>query len=85
MTATERATQRRLEELRARAVHARQRYHLYKARAYGPRPTSAARLRELERETELADAVLHQAETDARAHQLGTGAREPGARDARGG
>ena len=48
----------RLNELRAQARYARQRYDLYKARAYGPRLTSAARLRELERECSRAEAVL---------------------------
>jgi hypothetical protein len=48
----------RLNELRAQAQYARQRYDLYKARAYGPRLTSAARLRELERECLRAEAVL---------------------------
>jgi len=38
----------RIAQLRAEARYARERYDLYRARAYGPRPTSAARLRELE-------------------------------------
>ena len=40
---------RRTEELLAEARHARERRDLYRARVYGPRPTSRARLRELER------------------------------------
>ena len=40
---------RRAEELRAEARHARERRDLYRARVYGPRPASPARLRELER------------------------------------
>jgi hypothetical protein len=40
----------RLEELRAEARFARQRLDLYRARAYGSRPTSPAKLRELEQE-----------------------------------
>jgi len=45
----------RLDDLRAEAQHARQRYDLYKARAYGPRPTSVARMREFERACEAAE------------------------------
>jgi hypothetical protein len=55
-----------LEDLRAEAKHARERYDLYKAKAYGPRPTSAGRLRELERESARAEARLHAAEAEAR-------------------
>jgi hypothetical protein len=40
----------RLEELRAEARFARERFELYRARAYGSRPTSPAKLRELEQE-----------------------------------
>jgi hypothetical protein len=39
----------RLEDLRANARYARERYHLYRAKTYGSRPTSEARLRELQR------------------------------------
>ena len=49
---------RHLDDLRAQAQHARQRYDLYKAKAYGPRPTSPARLRELQRAYEQAEARL---------------------------
>jgi hypothetical protein len=48
----------RLDELRAQAQYARQRYDLYKARSYGPRLTSPSRLRELERECTRAEATL---------------------------
>lgn len=48
------------------AQHARQRYDLYKARAYGRRPTSAARMRELERECARAEASLRFAEEEAK-------------------
>jgi hypothetical protein len=58
-----------LEDLRAQAQHARQRYDLYKARVYGQRPTSEARLRELQRACEAAEARLHAAEADARRAQ----------------
>jgi hypothetical protein len=57
---------RHLDDLRAQALHARQRYQLYKAKAYGQRPTSAARLLELERAWELAEARLHAAEAQER-------------------
>jgi hypothetical protein len=56
----------RLDDLRAQAVHARQRYDLYKARAYSQRLTSPARLRELERACARAEDALHFAETEAR-------------------
>ena len=50
-----------IEELEAEARYARERYDLYRARAYGPRPTSASRLRELQRMHETADARLRRA------------------------
>jgi hypothetical protein len=50
-----------LEQLRAEAAYRRQRLDLYRAKAYGPRPTSAARLAELEREYELAASSLERA------------------------
>ena len=51
-----------LERLHAEARRARERYRLYKAKAYGMRPTSPRRLRELERECESADARLRHAQ-----------------------
>jgi hypothetical protein len=39
---------RRLDELRAQARYHRERRDLYRAKMHGPRPTSSARLRELE-------------------------------------
>lgn len=57
---------RHLDDLRAQAQHARQRYQLYKARVYGPHPTSLARLRELERAYERAEERLHAAEPEER-------------------
>ena len=57
---------RHLEDLRAQAQHARQRYDLYKARAYGQRPTSEARMRELQRASEQAEARLRAAEAEGR-------------------
>jgi hypothetical protein len=55
-----------LADLRAQAQHARQRYQLYKAKAYGPRPTSPARMRELQRAYEQAEARLRAAEAQER-------------------
>lgn len=48
----------RLVELEAEARHARERFQLYKAKAYGPRLTSEGRLRELERQWKLAQGRL---------------------------
>jgi hypothetical protein len=50
-----------LEALEAEARHARERYQLYKAKTYGPRPTSLNRLRELQRIHEGAEARLRRA------------------------
>jgi hypothetical protein len=55
-----------LVELEANSRHARERYRLYKAKAYGPRPTSPEHLRRLERESELAGRRLQRARTGAR-------------------
>ena len=55
-----------LDDLRAEAQHARQRYDLYKAKAYGQRPTSPARTRELQRACEQAEARLRAAEEQGR-------------------
>jgi hypothetical protein len=53
-----------LDELRVQARYARERYQLYKARTLGQRPTSSARLRELERASEQATARLRFAESE---------------------
>jgi hypothetical protein len=53
-----------LAELEAEARYARERYELYRARAYGPRLTSAGRLRELERKSKLAASRLDRARAD---------------------
>jgi hypothetical protein len=50
-----------IEALEAEARYARERYELYRAKAYGPRPTSTARLRELQRIHEGADDRLRRA------------------------
>jgi hypothetical protein len=53
-----------LDDLRTQAKYARERYQLYKAKAYGPRDTSPARLRELQRGYEQAEARLRAAEAE---------------------
>ncbi len=59
------ATELDLEALRAEARYHRERYDLYRARVYAARPTSPARLAELERAHQGAAARLREAE---RAH-----------------
>ena len=54
----------RLDELRAEVRYRRTQRDLYRAKVYGPRPTSGARLRELDRrlasaEHQLAGAVAN--------------------------
>ena len=51
-----------LELLRSEARYRRERYDLYRARVYAGKPTSQARLRELERESESAEARLRAAQ-----------------------
>ena len=51
----------RLAQLRMEADHARRRLDLYRARAYGLRPVSHSRLRQLERQAESATARLNAA------------------------
>ena len=50
-----------IEQLVAEARYARERYELYKARAYGGRPVNPSRLRELQRVHEGAQARLRRA------------------------
>ena len=57
-----------LEDLRAEARYARERYDLYKARTFSGRPTSPARLRELERASDRAQARLDWAERERASH-----------------
>jgi hypothetical protein len=52
---------RLMEELQAEARYHSERYQLYKAKTYGPRLTSEARLRELERRHRGADSRLRSA------------------------
>jgi hypothetical protein len=54
-----------IEQVRAEARYARERRDLYRAKMYGPRPTSPARMRELERALESAEARLRRAEQKA--------------------
>lgn len=53
-----------LEDLRTQAQYARERYQLYKAKTYGQRPTSPARLRELQQTYERAEGRLRFAEAE---------------------
>ena len=69
---------RHLDDLRAQAQYARQRYDLYKAKAYGQRPTSLARMRELERACEGAEARLRAAEAEERRRARSTEGTPPG-------
>jgi hypothetical protein len=55
---------RRREELRAEARHHRDRRDLYRAKVYGPRPTSSTRLGELERIAEVSDRRARRAEQE---------------------
>jgi hypothetical protein len=57
---------RQLESLRVQARYWRERRDLYRAKAYGPRPTSPVRLRELESTAREADARLKRAEASDR-------------------
>ena len=54
----------RIEELRAEARYARERYDIYRAKMYGLRPTTTTRLRELERMHQGADARLRRAQQE---------------------
>jgi hypothetical protein len=60
-----------LEDLRAEARYRRERYDLYKAKMYGGRPTSPARLKELKRAYDGAKARLHWAEQEPASHKRG--------------
>ena len=56
-----------IEELEAEARYARERYQLYRAKAYGPRPTSTTRMAELQRIHEGAEGRLRRARERAAA------------------
>jgi hypothetical protein len=51
-----------IDQLRAEAAHQRRRRDLYKAKVYGPRATSQAKLEELDRAVEVAESRLRRAE-----------------------
>lgn len=53
-----------LRELEAEARYARERYQLYKAASYSSRPTSPARLRELDRTAKLAQRLVDRAKAE---------------------
>ena len=53
---------RRLDELRADARYHRDCRDLYRAKMHGPRPTSSARLRDLERACAFSELRLRRAE-----------------------
>jgi len=55
-----------MEQLLAEARYYRERYDLYKAKAYGPRPTTPGRMRELKRACEFAEERLRQAHAGER-------------------
>jgi uncharacterized membrane protein YccC len=55
----------RIDDLKAAARHARERRDLYQAKMYGSRPTTATRMRELERELALAEDRLRLAQRAA--------------------
>lgn len=55
---------RRLAELEAEARHTCERYRLYRAKVYGPRLTSFAHLRELERESKFAEGRLQRTKAE---------------------
>jgi hypothetical protein len=52
-----------LARLEAEARYARERYQLYRAKAYGPSVTNPTRLRELDRDRVRAEARLRRART----------------------
>ena len=56
-----------IDDLRVQARYWREKHDLYRAKAYGARATSQARLRELERTALAAEARLRHAEDAARA------------------
>ena len=51
-----------LDQLRAELRYLRERRDLYRAKVHGPRPARLSRLREFERQHDLAESRLHRAE-----------------------
>ncbi|MDQ6816101.1 MAG: hypothetical protein M3018_01675 [Actinomycetota bacterium] len=68
---------RYLDDLREQARYARERYQLYMAKAYGQRPTSPARMRELQRASEQAEARRSAAEEQERRARTANDSPEP--------
>ena len=58
----------RIEDLIAEARYHRERHDLYRAKMYAQRPTTTARLKELERAHKGADARLRRAEQERASH-----------------
>jgi hypothetical protein len=54
----------RIDDLLAEARYRRHRYDLYRAKMYGPRPTTMTRLNELERAYRGAEARLRRAQQE---------------------
>ena len=52
----------RIEQIRAELDYLRQKRDLYRAKRYGPRPTSADRMRELDRQVAQAEERLANAQ-----------------------
>ena len=63
------APEDRLAELTMQAEYARRRLDLYRARAYGMRPVSESRMRELEGEADSAEQRLRAARRARHGHQ----------------
>jgi hypothetical protein len=61
-----------LAELRREVRYHRDRRDLYRAKVYGPRPTSVRRLRELEQAYELAESRLRRLERKTVPDRMGT-------------
>jgi hypothetical protein len=61
---------RPLDDLRIEARYHRQRRDLYRAKTYGPRPTSPVKLKELERACVLSSARLRRAEQEQKAETV---------------
>jgi hypothetical protein len=61
--------QARIEELLAEARYRRHRFDLYRAKVYGPRPTTMTRLRELERAYRGAESRLRRAQRERAPHE----------------
>jgi hypothetical protein len=55
-----------IARLTAEARYQRERYDLYRQKAYGPRPTSGTRMRELERQWKSAELRLSEARERAK-------------------